>query len=221
MWVIFALHPHPSPRGERGFLSGCLSQLRELFQFLKGEGLFGLEQRFAFGDDVFDGEAKEREEFARWCGFAKGVDADDGATVAADAAPRQGNARFDDHGRHAFGQDLLAIAGILLLVDVEARQRNDLDAQAVFAQFGSGSGRECDFGAGSGKDEVGFFCRFEDVAAFGDGFACRFIAFLFGQVLSTERERGRRGLVERAAPGDEGFLLVAGTPDVQVRDEAQ
>ena len=110
---------------------------------------------------------------------------------------------------------------VLLLVDVQAGHGDDPDAQAFFAQFGSGSGGKRDFGAGGDEDEVGFFGRFEDVAAFGDGFARRLTAFLFGQVLSAERKDGRRGLVERAAPGDKGFLLVAGAPDVQVGDEAQ
>ena len=110
---------------------------------------------------------------------------------------------------------------VLLLVDVQAGHGDDLDAQAFFTQFGGSSGGKRDFGAGGDEDEVGFFGRFEDVAAFGDGFARRLTAFLFGQVLSAERKDGRRGLVERAAPGDKGFLLVAGAPDVQVGDEAQ
>ena len=57
--------------------------------------------------------------------------------------------------------------------------------------------------------------------AFGDGFARGFVAFLFGQSLTAEGECGRGSRIQGTTPGDEGFLLVAGAPDVEVGDEAQ
>ena len=88
----------------------------------------------------------KRKKTARRSRGVEGVDTDDGAAIAADAAPRQGNAGFDDDGRHAFGQDGGTVGGILLLVEIKTGHGDDLHTQAFFAQFGSSGNDERDFG---------------------------------------------------------------------------